>query len=96
MNSLLPRDENCVPQIQTLQNNGFFYGSLLGLLLGVIITGPHFFEWSLFSIFLTIAAVTAVIGFLGLIAWAVTGGAGAPSSDFPDGSESFVSTDYDE
>jgi hypothetical protein len=96
MNSLLPRDENGVPQIQTFQNNGFFYGSLLGLLLGVIITGPHFFDWSLFSIFLTIAAVTAVIGFLGWIAWAVTGGLSTPSIDFPDGSESFVGTDYDE
>jgi hypothetical protein len=96
MANLLPRDENGNPDIQTFENTGFFYGSLLGILVGVVIAGPHFFDWTLPSIFLTIAAATAVIGFLGWIAWAVIGASGIPSVDFPEKSESFVGTDYDE
>jgi hypothetical protein len=89
MANLLARDENGNPDLRKFENTGFFYGSLLGILVGVVIAGPHFFEWPFSSIFLTIAASSMVIGFLGWLCVAVA----TPSTTAVVGSESY-STDY--
>jgi hypothetical protein len=88
MANLLPRDENGNPDIQTFENTGFFYGSLLGMLVGVVIAGPHFFDWTLPSIFLTIAVATMVIGFLGWFSVAVAAPPSAAVVEVSDPSES--------
>jgi hypothetical protein len=89
MASLLPRDENGNPDLRTFENTGFFYGSLLGILVGVVIAGPHFFDWPFSSIFLTIAAATIAIGFLGWLSVVVA----TPSCTAVEDSE-FNSSDY--
>jgi hypothetical protein len=95
MANLLPRDVNGNPDIQTFENNGFFYGSLLGILVGVVIAGPHFFNWPFSSIFLTIAAAAMAIGFLGWLAVFVATPTSTAAVEYPVGSES-DRFDYDD
>ncbi len=95
MANLLPRDENGNPDIRKFENTGFFYGSLLGILVGVVIAGPHFFDWPFASIFLTIAASSLMIGFLGWLAVVVSHPSSAGVMEFPDRSE-HVDADFDD
>lgn len=95
MANLLPRDENGNADLRTFENTGFFYGSLLGILVGVVIAGPHFFDWSLSSVLLTIAASSMVNGFLGWLAVVLFHPSNGAVVECPDRSDS-DSTDYDD
>ena len=57
--------------IRKFESNGLLYGSLLGLLLGVLIAGPHFSEWSLGKIMAAAGICSAALGLTGYVAvWA--------------------------
>lgn len=56
------------PVIKSFENNGLLYGSLLGALVGVLIAGPHFTEWSFAKIIAVVSLCSAVIGITGHLA----------------------------
>lgn len=62
MNQLQASNERNTPV--EMENNGLLYGSLSGLLVGVIISGPYFTHWPIGEVFLVCALssfVTAVL-----------------------------------
>ncbi len=60
----LPPTDN-VTHPATYENNGLLYGAFLGALVGVLIAGPHFADWSIEKILAAIAASSAVLGMTG-------------------------------
>lgn len=69
MNQLPASHERHNPADQ--ENNGLVYGALIGLLLGVIISGPHFQQWPIKDILFACALssfVTAVLGHFVVVA----------------------------
>ena len=43
------RNSQDKPTLRSFENNGFLYGLGLGALIGVVVAGPHFREWSLLT-----------------------------------------------
>jgi hypothetical protein len=75
------------PTLRKYRARGVFCGSGLGLLIGVLVSGPHFHEWPAvqsFGVVLGGAACGAVVGWL--FASAVVGslGSGAGHTDGPE------------
>jgi hypothetical protein len=60
--------------LRIFENNGFVYGLGLGAVIGVVVAGPHFREWSLFTSFGTIFGWGVGIGILGYFAIAIAFG----------------------
>ncbi len=54
--------------VSVFENNGLFYGALLGALCGVLIAGPHFTDWSIEKIVAAIAVSSVVVGVTGHLA----------------------------
>ena len=81
-----PRDVSAV--IARYKSIGFFGGLFLGAIVGVMVTGPNFGEWSWVRSLVTIAGSTAVGGLAGYIAGevAVGGLAAGPGSGVSSGS----------
>lgn len=92
-----PRGNTRHAVVPTFENNGLLYGALLGALVGVVIAGPHFNDWSIQKILASVAVLSAVIGAAGHLAvWiayaAIAAGPGPhddeeeePNGSFPDG-----------
>lgn len=59
------RSEPSGKAVSITENNGLLYGSLLGALVGVLIAGPHFSDWSIQKILAAIAVSSALIGMTG-------------------------------
>jgi hypothetical protein len=50
--------------VPTFENNGLLYGGLFGVLLGVLISGPHFNAWPFWKIMATSAACALIVGLI--------------------------------
>ena len=87
MNPLPDRASQQGPVPQPLENDGFLYGALAGVLLGVLISGPHFADWPLWKILGVsgVCALTAgVICHLAIAATRVKRGTGPEVFETPD------------
>jgi hypothetical protein len=94
MNSKPARDEQGNATVRTFENNGLLYGGLFGVLLGVLISGPHFNEWSVWAILATSAICALIMGLICHFAFSLMLSIGAAvPADFDDYSES-ESNDY--
>jgi hypothetical protein len=68
MSNPLARDESGKPNLRTYENNGFLYGLPVGALIGVLIAGPHFYEWPVWESLAAIFGCAIGAGILGYIA----------------------------
>lgn len=68
------RDSQDKPNLRKVENNGFVYGLGLGAMIGVVVAGPHFREWSLFTSLETIFGWGVGMGILGYFAIAIAYG----------------------
>jgi len=64
MHSKPAPDEQGNAVIRTYENNGLLYGGLFGVLLGVLISGPHFNAWPLWSIMGASAVCALIFGLI--------------------------------
>jgi hypothetical protein len=81
MSNPLARDESGKPNFRAFKNNGFVYGLPVGALVGVLIAGPHFYEWSAWKSLATILGCCAGTGILGYFAIALAYGSEATGSN---------------
>jgi predicted membrane protein len=65
------------PTIKAFQNYGSVYGFLLGSVIGVLLAGPNFDNWTWFQSVSTILGSGIVLGIIGHFATAVFCGVGA-------------------
>lgn len=93
MNSKPGLNEHGNAVIRTYENNGLLYGGLFGVLLGVLLSGPHFNEWPLWKI---IAATAICACFTGLICHLVVPMMFGTLTAAPDGSEESYESESDD
>ena len=71
------RDEHGKTNLRAFENYGFIYGLTLGGVVGVVVVGPHFHEWSFFVCLGIILGCGIGIGVLGHLAVAIAYGSTA-------------------
>ena len=67
-------EETGEPNIKVFENYGSIYGLLLGLVVGVLIAGPHFREWPFFASLATMVGGGSVGALIGHVAIALAHG----------------------
>src|SRR5258706_1893801 len=80
-----PRDVNAI--VNRYKSIGLFGGLFLGAVVGIMVAGPHFHEWSAARSMLTIFGSLALGGLIGYVAGeiAVASLASGPGSGFAGG-----------
>jgi uncharacterized membrane protein YeaQ/YmgE (transglycosylase-associated protein family) len=83
-----PRDVSAI--IKRYRSNGLFGGLFFGVLVGIVVAGPHFHEWSAERSMLTIIGSLIVGGLVGYLAGeiAIASLSSGPGSGLAGGSDS--------
>lgn len=82
MSNPLARDESGRPNLRAFENNGFWYGLPAGALIGVLIAGPHFYEWPVWESLVSIFGGGFGGGILGYAAVAMAYGSEASGANY--------------
>lgn len=73
------RDKNGNPDLRSFANYGFYGGAGFGALAGVVVAGPHFYEWSAAATFGAVAGCVLLFGIIGHFAVGLAYGSQASS-----------------
>lgn len=68
------RETAAAPMLQRYKGYGLLVGLALGLLVGVLVSGPHFYEWSVAASLAVICGCAAGGAFIGWVALALAAG----------------------